>query len=595
MTTIASLIVEISARTEKLRAGLSSAYGAVASFAAKAVKALAVIGAVAVTGMIAAFAKLTSMINEQAEAIDRMGEEAERIGVSVEGFQKLGYAAKLGGISTDQMAMSMKKLNLALVDARKEGSPAAEAFKKLGLSAEKLMSMPADERLMVIADAFKNVKSTADQSSIAVDLFGKSGMEALTFLNSNVRANAKEFEQLGLVLSDSQVKAVASFKDSQDKLGAIWEGFKNQLTAAVAPAFDEFIKWITKTITEMGGMEKAAQTFARGMVSGIKLAVSALGGLLSLLDKVQKVMLFFEERDLQQQRNKAMVENQRQLAPANNLSWKTGQLSGLEDSFIPSIKVQQQLENLDKAIENNHKQFNTLETAGAERLRLEQQLQGMLDTQISKIGQKQSANDAIFEGVMNGIKAQAEKVGEGFQFVADAAKTNATSILDSAKKVESVIAQMEKSAGQSELTRILGLDKQNDKENPLAQSEEFDRLVRQIYQKQTTGAGTQAQSGTFNGKEVTFNPSTIAQDMGRLKEILEQQSRDGNNTIGMKGVIDELSKFVNSKNEQKVKVDINVKADKGFLAEVATSQEVAKAVDEQIKNYASNEAKRMKG
>lgn len=595
MATIASLIVEISAKSEKLKAGLSSAYSSVSSFAAKAAKTLAVIGTVVGVTLVAAFSKLTSMISEQADKIDRMSKEAQKIGASYAEFQKLAYGADLAGVSTDQLAQSIKKLNIGIGDAQMGTGSAKDAFDKLGLSASALANMSVEDRFLAISDALRQVTDKTLQSKLAVDIFGKSGVDSLVFLTSNIRETSKEFADLGLTITDAQASAVESFNDSKTRLGAIWEGFKDQLTVAVAPAFDEFIKWITQTIKEMGGMEKAAQTFARGMISGIKLAVSALGGLLNLLDKVQKVMLFFEERDLQQQRNKAMTENQRQLSPANGLSWKTGQLSGLEDSFIPSIKVQQQLENLDKAIEKNHQQFNSLETAGAERLRLEKQLQGMLDNQISNIGKKQSANDAIFEGVMNGIKNQAQKVGEGFQSVADAAKTNATSILDSAKKVESVIAQMEKSAGQSELTRILGLDKENSKQNPLAQSEEFDRLVRQIYQKQTTGAGTQPQTGTFNGKEYTFNPTTISQDMKRLREIFEQQSRDGNNTIGMKGVIDELTKFVNSKTEQKVKVDINVKADKGFLAEVATSQEVAKAVDEQIKNYASNEAKRMKG
>lgn len=595
MATIASLIVEISARSEKLKAGLSSAYGAVSSFAAKAVKSLALIGAVVGGVLVAAFAKLTSMISEQADKIDNMSKEAQKVGASYAQFQKLAYGADLAGVSTDQLSQSIKKLNISIGDAQSGTGAAKDAFEKLGLSANALANMNVEERYLAISDALGKIKDKTLQSKLAVDIFGKSGVDSLVFLTSNIRETSKEFEGLGLTITDAQAAAVESFNDSKTRLGALWEGFKDQLTVAVAPAFDEFIKWITKTIKEMGGMEKAAQTFARGMISGIKLAVSALGGLLNLLDKVQKVMLFFEERDLQQQRNKAMAENQRQLAPANGLSWKTGQLSGLEDSFIPSIKVQQQLENLDKAIEKNHQQFNSLETAGAERLRLENQLQGMLDNQISNIGKKQSANDAIFEGVMNGIKMQAEKVGEGFNFIAESAKTNATSILDSAKKVESVISQMEKSAGQSELNRILGLDKQQGDQKPLAQSEEFDRLVRQIYQKQTTGAGTQPQSGTFNGKDYTFNPTTIAQDMTRLKEILESNARDGGNTLGMKGVLDELTKFVNSKNEQKVKVDINVKADKGFLAEVATSQEVAKAVDEQIKNYASNEAKRMKG
>lgn len=594
MATIASLIVEISAKSEKLKAGLSSAASSVASFAAKAAKSLAVIGAVVGGVLVAAFAKLTDMISEQADKIDAMSKEAQKVGASYAQFQKLAYGADLAGLSTDQLSQSLKKMNIAIGDAQSGSGSAKDAFDKLGLSASALAKMNVEERYLAISDALKNVTDKTLQSKLAVDIFSKSGVDSLVFLTSNIRETSKEFEDLGLTITDAQAAAVESFNDNKSRLGAIWEGFKDQLTVAVAPAFDEFIKWITRTIKEMGGMEKAAQTFARGMISAIKMAVSALSGLLNLLDKVQKVMLFFEERDLQQQRAKLVAENQQDLKP-NALSWKTGQLDGANDSFIPSIKLTQSLSDLDKAIEKNHQSYNAIEGAQQQRLKLENQLQGMLDTQIANIGKKQSANDAIFEGVMKGIQGNAEKVKQGFDIVAQAASKNAESVLDSAKKVDSIIAQLEKSAGQDELTRILGLDKQNKESKPLAQSEEFDRLVRQIYQKQTTGAGTQPQTGTFNGKEVTFNPTTIAEDMSRLKQILETNARDGGNTIGMKGVIDELTKFVNSKTQQQVKVDVNVKADKGLLVDWTTSQELQKAVDERISQKATEAAKQARG
>lgn len=89
--------------------------------------------------------------------------------------------------------------------------------------------------------------------------------------------------------------------------------------------------------------------------------------------------------------------------------------------------------------------------------------------------------------------------------------------------------------------------------------------MRKIYQKGTTGL-QETFSGQFNGKDITVGKCYLLQeDLASLQEIMKSTAQGGGNVIVMKGALDELTKFVNNKTEQKVKVDINVKVDKGFL------------------------------
>lgn len=610
MATIANLIVEISAKSNKLKEGLANASASVASFAKKAAASLAVIGTIITTVLVGAFSLLTGMINRQAEKIDAMSKEAQKIGASYGEFQKLAYGADLAGVSSDSLSASIKKLNINIGEAQSGSGGAKDAFDRLGLSATALANMNVEERFLAVSDALKTVKDKTEQSKLAVDIFGKSGVDGMVFLTSNIRETSKEFEDLGLVITDQQAAAVEAFNDSKTRLGTIWEGFKDKITAAVAPAFQAMVDWITGVVKEMGGMDKAADAFARSMISGVKLIVTALGGLITMLTRIQKLFLFFDERQLSSRRDE-ILQNAPGVGDYNLTPQKSKSTQAFIDfaqntgaSYIPSIKTQQELADLDKQIEENHQQFSLMEDSQKLLIRTQNQLNGLLTEQKQLIGKKTDmpvANaadfykDSVIGQVITDLQKSQEQTTKGFDMMAQAAIDNAEKIKNASTSVDDAISALEKSAGQSELTRILGLNDKKGDPNPIARSDKFDELVRKIYQKATVGV-QEEYSGTFNGKQITVGKATtLEQDLASLQGIIESTGRGGGNVLGMKGAFDELTKFVNNKQQQTVKVDINVKADKGFLAEVTTSQELQKAVDERISQKATDAAKQARG
>lgn len=69
-----------------------------------------------------------------------------------------------------------------------------------------------------------------------------------------------------MVITDQQAAAVEAFNDSKTKLGNYSDGFLNQITVAVAPAFQKIIEYIIEFIKQSGGMKGVADKVAKFMI-----------------------------------------------------------------------------------------------------------------------------------------------------------------------------------------------------------------------------------------------------------------------------------------------------------------------------------------
>lgn len=112
----------------------------------------------------------------------------------------------------------IKKLNLSIGDAQSGGAATSEAFANLAYLASALANMN-EERFLAVSDALKDVKDKTLQSKLWWKYSGNQALIPLVFLTSDIRATSKEFEDLGLVITDQQAAAVEAFNDSKTKLG----------------------------------------------------------------------------------------------------------------------------------------------------------------------------------------------------------------------------------------------------------------------------------------------------------------------------------------------------------------------------------------
>ncbi len=298
MATIASLIVEISAKSIKLKKGLASATSKIKAFAKKSAKVLAGIGAFIGVGAVAAVVAITKTVNKYAAEIDKLAKTSSKLGVPVKALQKLQYQAELTGVSADTMNMALQRMTRRTSEAAKGTGEAKNALKELRLDANKLAQLSPDEQFYEISRAMKQISNQGDKVRLAMKIFDTEGVSLVNTMNGNLNRMGEEFDSLGISITGSATKMVEAYNDSKTKIGAIFSGFGIQLTAQLAEPFTRLIQWISNIIIEMGGMEVAANKFAGLMLKAIKISITGVQSLISTFTKLENLMLRIEQISL---------------------------------------------------------------------------------------------------------------------------------------------------------------------------------------------------------------------------------------------------------------------------------------------------------
>jgi hypothetical protein len=294
MATTANLEVKISADSAKLKQGLSGAKGSVEKFAKNAAKNLAKIGTIVAASMTAATAAVTALINSTANEIDKLAKTSSKLGVPVRELQKLQYAAQLSGVGTDTLNMALQRMVRRVGEAAQGTGEAVAALQELGIDAKALNKLSPDQQFQKIANAFKNIGSQGDKVRLAFKLFDSEGVALVNTLGQDLNKLNKEFEELGLGITDSQAKAVEAFNDSKTRLGAIFDAIKQKVTANVAEPFQKIIDVVVQTIKEMGGIEKVSLSVAKVVLQSIQAIIQGFSGLIDIIQSVNNAFNFIK-------------------------------------------------------------------------------------------------------------------------------------------------------------------------------------------------------------------------------------------------------------------------------------------------------------
>ena len=257
---------------------------------AKAFGAIGVGVGVAVAGMVAVakaaevaigvVKKITDETMAMAEAGDEVAKSAKRIGTSAEELQVVRFALAEGGVAAEQADMAMLKLNLRLAQVAETGKgPAADALKKIGLSAQELSDLPLPERVALFADKFAGLASAGEQVVVANALMEEGGQRLISAFAGGgdaIRASAEEIKSLGVISNESAAAAEAQV-DAIGQLHAALDGLKFQVLAPLIPIITGVASAIKKIIGEMD--DKQVIAFGKSIAQGAKIGITALTAL----------------------------------------------------------------------------------------------------------------------------------------------------------------------------------------------------------------------------------------------------------------------------------------------------------------------------
>lgn len=155
---------------------------------------------------------IAGRLADVAGGIAQIGDEAKRAGLNVKAFQELKYVAEQNRIGVDSLTDGIKELNLRADEwIETGGGPAAEAFARLGFTAEELKTKLKDPSALFteIIGKLENLDRAA-RIRIADEIFGGTGGEKFVQLidrgEQAIRDQIKAANDLGVVLDEELIE-----------------------------------------------------------------------------------------------------------------------------------------------------------------------------------------------------------------------------------------------------------------------------------------------------------------------------------------------------------------------------------------------------
>jgi hypothetical protein len=154
------------------------------------------------------------VINFGVNVIDtaaRIGDMADKLGVSAEALQRFGFAADQNGASLDTIERAIGTMNRTLAGG---SDSTIAALESVGLSFDDIRNKKPEDAFTDIADAIAKIEDPMVRAKVATELFGKAGAELLpAFL-----AHIKEVGLQTTVMSDDTIKRLKAAQDAWGRL-----------------------------------------------------------------------------------------------------------------------------------------------------------------------------------------------------------------------------------------------------------------------------------------------------------------------------------------------------------------------------------------
>lgn len=220
--------------------------------------------------------KLISLTQEQAAAAGEIQDLAMQTSLSTETIQEYQYASELIGVSFDTLIGAHTRMIRSMSDAQSGTASAVETWQKLGVSIVDTNGNLRDSEtvFLEVIDALGNVENATERDAIAMDVFGRSAQDLNPLIVQGTdafRDLCDEAHEVGRVLTDVELEALAQVDDALLRHNESIEAGKNAIALEFAPALQEFYE-------ESGeGLRELSEGFAN---SGL---VSIFGSLLELV------------------------------------------------------------------------------------------------------------------------------------------------------------------------------------------------------------------------------------------------------------------------------------------------------------------------
>ena len=210
---------------------------------------------------------------------------SKRTGVATESLSVLQFAAEQTGTDMGGVEIAVKKMQKAIFAAGNGSKEAAEALAMVGLSAEDLAGMSADQQMGKIADGLMAIQDPGARAAVAMQIFGKSGTAILPMLeggSAGMAAFADEAKRLGLIMDTETAAKADALGDAMDAVKSSMKMAFIQVGSAVAPILTQLAQGLAIVAANVGKFISENQAFVVSVLKGgaaLFLAGTAITGI----------------------------------------------------------------------------------------------------------------------------------------------------------------------------------------------------------------------------------------------------------------------------------------------------------------------------
>jgi len=230
-----------------------------------------------------AFDTVVTAIGNFKDAFDFAGEMkdmSDRTGIAVEDLATLERAFKNAGLSSDDVQKAVNKMQRSIEDAGEGGEKTGKAFEKLGLNFDDIKTKSPTEQLEIIGQKINELKTPAERTATAVDIFGKSGADMLTVFKdgkNGIEEARKEIGSFGRILDENA--------PAMDLIGDKFDAIKNKGKEFATGLVSELLPALGDLTTELGNVDAAKL----GEVIGEAISDIAIPAIEDLTEKIKSI------------------------------------------------------------------------------------------------------------------------------------------------------------------------------------------------------------------------------------------------------------------------------------------------------------------
>src|SRR3990167_4610807 len=238
----ASLTIDLNARLAKFETDLGKAAQISQRHAQQMQRAFSRVGStLAALGAGISFGAAIAGIRNLVDGAAKLDDLAEKTGASVEELSKLEQVVRIGGHQMEVAETAMIRLTKAIHGGDEEAKGAGKALAVLGLNAEELRKKDTAEALRIVAESLNQYADGAGKTALAVDLFGRSGAQALPLLKDLATEQG-----IAVRVTAEQAAEAEELQKSLGRLGNQIRGVAQAFTLDMLPALERFIARIVE-------------------------------------------------------------------------------------------------------------------------------------------------------------------------------------------------------------------------------------------------------------------------------------------------------------------------------------------------------------